>query len=103
MFTEPLPSNGHVRWLQNSCSQQTCDSIFTLSLKARVVEPEISISRQWVSKHIPIGTGTHATIMELLKKVISVLSVPKFYGYDQQNQDDVAWNWSLKAPRAVRQ
>jgi hypothetical protein len=51
-------------------------------MKARIVEPEISIARQCVSKHIPAAVDIGTTMKELLPALFSMWSMPKFYGED---------------------
>jgi hypothetical protein len=40
------------------------------------------VSRQWVSKHVPVATDTHATIEALLETVFSTWSVQMGYMED---------------------
>jgi hypothetical protein len=47
----------------------------------------MSIAMQWLSKHIPAMTNTHATIKELLEAVFFMQSLPNLYDKDQGDQD----------------
>jgi hypothetical protein len=60
---------------QSSHSHWICVCPLPSRLKAGTVEPEeTAVARQWLGKHVPWATNTHATI-ELLDEVFSTLSV----------------------------
>jgi hypothetical protein len=55
-------------------------SIVTYRLKSRSAErEETSVAREWLGKHIPVATSTHATVKELLEAMFSMQSAPRLY------------------------
>jgi hypothetical protein len=59
--------------------EQILTNVGTDLVKARIVELDMSVARQWLSKRIAIATNMCTTMEELLKVVSSVLTVLILY------------------------
>jgi hypothetical protein len=59
----------------------------------------MAVSRQRISKHVPVTTNTYETIELLLEMVFSTRSVRR--GYKEENWYDPVRNWFNLGPGSI--